>query len=160
MPASRHYGALAGFVLVTFAAAGVGSAATFSSVATWYPTLVKPAWTPPSWLFGPVWTLLYLAMAVAGWRCWRMASGSVATGVLRIYGVQLLLNALWSVLFFGLRRPDWALAEIALFWVVLVVALGRFWRLDRTAGLLWLAYVAWVSFAAALNAAIWNLNPR
>lgn len=157
--ATARYGSLVGFLAITFAAAVIGSAATFRSVATWYPTLVKPTWTPPAFLFGPVWTALYCAMAVAAWRVWRAQTGSKATAVLRTYGAQLALNALWSVLFFGLRRPDLALLDIAALWIVLVIALVRFWRADRIAGGLWSPYVAWVSFAFALNAAIWRLNP-
>jgi tryptophan-rich sensory protein len=151
--------ALGGFLLVTFAAAAIGSWATFTSVETWYPRLAKPAWTPPSFLFGPVWTCLYLAMAVAAWRVWRLQpAGPAARGVLRLYGAQLVLNALWSVLFFGWRRPDLALVDIAALWILLAIACGRFWRVDRAAGALWTPYLAWVSFASALNAAVWWLN--
>lgn len=158
LPSPRRYGALVVFLAATFAAAAIGSAATFRSVTTWYPTLAKPAWNPPSWIFGPVWTVLYFAMAIAAWRCWRLANRDEASGIVRLYGGQLALNALWSVLFFGLHRPDWALLDIVLLWVMLVVLLRRFWRQDRTAGLLWSAYVAWVTFATALNATIWALN--
>jgi translocator protein len=153
-----RYGALAGFLIVTFAAAAFGSWATFSSVKTWYPLLAKPSWTPPGALFGPVWSVLYVAMAVAGWRVWRKSEGAAARRALGLYGAQLLCNLFWSVLFFGLRRPDWALADILLLWVLLVIALVRYWRADRLAGGLWLPYVAWVSFATALNAAVWSLN--
>jgi tryptophan-rich sensory protein len=148
------------FLLVTFAAAAIGSLATFASVKTWYPGLAKPAWTPPSGIFAPVWSALYLAMAVAAWRVWRKQTGPTAYAVLRLYGAQLTLNALWSVLFFGLRRPDLALVDIAALWSLLVVALVRFWPVDRIAGVLWTPYVLWVSFASALNASIWMLNLR
>ena len=161
MTSSRNpprIGALIGFLLVTFAAAAIGSMATFTSVKTWYPQLAKPAWTPPSGLFAPVWTALYIAMAVAGWRVWRIQPTLAARGVLRLYGAQLALNALWSVLFFGLRRPDLALVDIAGLWLLLLPALVRFWRVDGIAGALWAPYVAWVSFAFALNAAVWMLN--
>lgn len=156
-PSSR-YDALIGFIGVTAVAAIVGSVATFRNVATWYPTLAKPSWTPPSALFGPVWTVLYVAMAVAAWRVWRGQTGRAAKAVLRSYLAQLMLNALWSVLFFGLRRPDLALFDITALWVVIVVILVRFWPADRIAGALWAPYVAWVSFAAALNGAVWHLN--
>src|SRR4051794_28899555 len=92
-------GALIGFLIVTFAAAAIGTVATLQSVKTWYPTLAKPSWTPPGALFGPVWTLLYIAMAVAGWRVWCRREGPAARATLRTYGAQLALNALWSVLF-------------------------------------------------------------
>lgn len=150
---------LVAFLAITFAAAAIGSTATFRNVTTWYPTLQKPSWTPPSALFGPVWSALYVAMSVAGWRAWRRAATPAATaGVIRLYGAQLILNALWSVLFFGMRRPDLALVDIVALWLLLVVGLIRFWRLDRLAGVLWAPYLAWVSFATALNAAIWSLN--
>jgi translocator protein len=155
---SRRYAALGAFLVVTFLAAGIGSFATFRSVGTWYPTLEKPAWTPPSALFGPVWSILYVLMAVAAWRVWCKQTGPQATAVLRFYGAQLALNALWSVLFFGMRRPDLALFDIAALWLLLVIGLMRFWRADRIAGALWTPYVAWVSFASALNAAVWHLN--
>lgn len=149
---------LIGFLVVTFGAAAVGSMATAENVKTWYPGLVKPSWTPPGWLFAPVWTALYVGMAVAGWRAWRRLTGAAAFGVLRLYGTQLMLNAMWSVLFFGMRRPDLALVNIVGLWLLLVLALVIFWRVDRIAGILWAPYVAWVSFATALNAAIWSLN--
>ncbi len=155
---NARYGALAVFLLATFAAGAIGSAATFPSVTTWYPTLAKPSWTPPGWLFGPVWSALYVAMAVAAWRVWRRQSGPAARGVLRLYGAQLALNALWSICFFAWHRPDLALVDIAGLWILLVLALVRFWRADRLAGALWAPYVAWVTFASALNAAIVWLN--
>lgn len=150
---------LAIFLVVTFFAAAIGSAATFQSVKTWYPTLLKPSWTPPSYLFAPVWTTLYVAMSIAAWRVWRVQSGTAAAAaVRRNYAAQLALNALWSVLFFGLKRPDLALVDIAGLWLILAITLGRFWKADRWAAVLWIPYVLWVSFAFALNAAIWSLN--
>lgn len=157
MPSSRPL-ALALFLLVTFAAGAIGSAATFENVRAWYPSLAKPAWTPPGWLFGPVWTCLYVAMAVAAWRVWRKAAPAEARRVLQLYGTQIALNALWSVLFFGLRNPGLALIEIVILWALLAALLVRFWRADRIAGFLWAPYVAWVTFATALNGAIWVLN--
>jgi tryptophan-rich sensory protein len=155
---SPRYVGLIGFLAATFAAAAIGSAATFTSVKTWYPLLEKPSWTPPGWLFAPVWSALYVAMAVAGWRVWRNQTGSAARAVLRLYAAQLALNALWSVLFFGLRRPDLALIDIAGLWLLLILALFHFWRADWIAGALWTPYVLWVSCACGLNAAIWMLN--
>ncbi len=150
---------LLAFIAVTLAAGAIGSTATFRNVTTWYPMLEKPTWTPPSAWFGPVWTALYFAMSVAGWRAWRNAATPAATaGVIRLYGAQLILNALWSVLFFGMRRPDLALIDIIALWLLLLVGLIRFWRLDRLAGILWVPYLLWVSFATALNASIWSLN--
>jgi len=146
------------FLLLAFCAAGIGALATTSSVDTWYPTLRKPAWNPPNWVFGPVWTLLYIAMAVAAWRVWRVGSVQAARTTFRLYGSQLALNALWSILFFGLRSPGAALLDIAVLWLVLIRILARFREVDRLAAWLWSAYVLWVSFAFLLNAAVWDLN--
>lgn len=147
------------FLLGAFAAAGIGAAATASGVRTWYPMLRKPTWTPPNAVFGPVWTFLYAAMAVAAWRVWRKTSrGDDALAIARLYAFQLLLNAAWSVFFFTLHRTGLALADLVLLWIVLVSMLVVFTRADRIAGALWLAYVGWVSFAGALNLAIWSLN--
>lgn len=150
--------ALLGFIVASFLAAGIGGAATAEHVRSWYPSLAKPSWTPPSWVFGPAWTLLYALMSVAAWRIWLLRERPGAKRALALHFVQLALNALWSVLFFGLKQPGWALIEIAVLWLLLVTLLRAFWRLDRAAGWLWLPYVAWVTFAAALNASIWWLN--
>lgn len=146
------------FLVLAFAAAGLGALATSTSVDTWYPTLRKPEWNPPSWIFSPVWTLLYLLMAAATWRAWRTGDALAARRTVSLYTAQLTLNALWSILFFGMRQPGAALAEIIVLWAVLVIILIRYWRIDRLAAGLWAPYVAWVTFAAALNGAIWNLN--
>ena len=153
----RSWSALIGFIGASFVAGAIGSAATFPHVRSWYPGLVKPAWNPPSTIFAPVWSVLYVLMGVAIWRVWR--TGHPAAGNLtRLHFVQLALNALWSVLFFGLKRPDWALAEIGLLWGLLAWLQVRLWQRDRVAGGLWLPYLLWVSFAAALNLAIVRLN--
>jgi translocator protein len=146
------------FLLLAFAAAGLGALATATSVDTWFPTLRKPSWNPPPWVFSPVWTLLYILMAIATWRAWSVGDAFSARRTASLYSAQLTLNALWSILFFGMRRPDIALAEIFVLLAVLIVILVRYWRIDRVAAALWLPYVAWVSFATALNAAIWSLN--
>lgn len=150
---------LAGFIVVSFLAAGLGSAATARGVTTWFPTVVKPSWNPPNWLFAPVWTTLYVLMSIAAWRAWRAASSyGEASKTLWLYGAQLALNALWSVLFFGLHRPDLAFIEVIMLWALLVLLLVRFARADRLAAILWSPYVAWVSFATVLNGTIWWLN--
>lgn len=146
------------FLLASFAASAIGGWATFESVRTWYPTLVKPAWNPPAAVFGPVWTLLYSLMSVAAWRIWLRRDVPGASAALRMFFVSLVLNALWSVLFFGLHRPGWALVDNVALWSTLVFLQARFARLDRVAGGLWAPYLAWVTFAVALNAAIWRLN--
>lgn len=151
---TRRWPGLLLFVLGTFAVAAIGSAATVGGLDPWYAQLDKPPWTPPSWLFGPVWTALYLAMAVAAWRVWR-AGGRGATAALVAYGVQLALNAAWSVLFFGLRSPGAALVDIVVLLGAIAVTMRLFARHDRPAVWLLAPYAGWVAFATALNAAIW-----
>ena len=116
---SKRWLSLGLFLLLAFAAAALGGLATATSVDTWYPTLRKPSWNPPSWLFSPVWALLYILMAVATWRVWRDGDALASRRTASLYSAQLTLNALWSILFFGLRRPDLALAEIVVLWAVL-----------------------------------------
>lgn len=146
------------FLLVASVAALIGSIATAAGLATWYPALRKPAWTPPAWIFAPVWTALYILMSVAAWRVWRQAAPREARRTFAWFAAQLSLNALWSVLFFGLQRPGAALVEGIVLWLLLVAMLSRFWRVDRVAGMLWASYVTWVGFAMLLNAALWRLN--
>ncbi len=124
----------------------------------WFEGLAKPSWNPPNWLFGPVWTLLYIAMAVAGWLVWKR-SGERATPVLGLWFVQLALNAAWSWLFFGLHRPPLALVDIValLACIVAFAILAR--RVSPVSSWLFVPYVLWVAFATALNATIWRLNP-
>ncbi len=133
---------------------GVGGIATSSSVTTWYPSLNKPSFNPPGWIFGPVWTTLYVMMGVASWRVWRKGERQA----LSWYGIQLALNLLWSVLFFGLRQPGAALVEIVVLWAAILVTAVKFARVDTLAGVLMVPYQLWVSFAAILNGAIWWLN--
>jgi tryptophan-rich sensory protein len=159
---SRDWFSLIGFLAAAFTAWAIGGLATASSVGTWFTTLAKPSWNPPGYLFGPVWTALYLMMAIAAWRVWRLrtmpALRTAVRAVLIAFFLQLILNAAWSLLFFGLRRPDLAFLDIvallaALFWIQI-----RLTRLDRVAAALWLPYLLWVSFATALNFTIWRLN--
>jgi tryptophan-rich sensory protein len=146
---------LAFFLVVTFVAAAIGGLAASGSVRSWYPALVKPAWSPPSWVFGPVWTVLYAMMAVAAWLVWRQAGWG---GALALFGVQLALNAAWSPLFFGLHRIDLALADIVLLWAAIVATTVAFWKVTPVAGWLLVPYLLWVTFAMALNFALWRLN--
>lgn len=149
---------LAGFLIASFSAAAVGGAATATSIARWYPTLHKPGWNPPNWIFGPVWTLLYILMAVAAWRVWRTGDAESGRRTFRWFAAQLSLNLLWSVLFFGLRSPGLAFIEVLFFWSLLVAILRHYWLADRIAAALWFPYVAWVSFATVLNGTVWWLN--
>jgi benzodiazapine receptor len=135
------------------------AAASFGSLyrpGPWYETIAKPAWTPPNWLFAPVWTVLYLMIALAAWLVYRRTQ---EIGVpLTLWFIQLVLNALWSWLFFGLERPGLAFAEIVVLLLVIAATVLAFLSVDRTAGLLLVPYLIWASFAAALNFAIWQMN--
>ena len=156
--AGGNWIALLGFVALCLGAAAIGGWATSISVGGWYQTLVKPEFTPPDRVFAPVWTILYLMMAVAGFRVWRAARFKGGQGALALFGIQLALNMLWSILFFGLQRIGLALLDIVLLWAAIAATCLAFWRIDRLAGVLFLPYLAWVSYAAVLNAAIWGLN--
>lgn len=140
---------------VCFGAAAVGS--QFMPGA-WYAGLEKPPWTPPGAVFGPVWTVLYAMMAVAAWLVWKRRAVTAVGPALVLFVIQLALNAAWSWLFFGLERPDLALIDIAVLWAVILATTALFWRVRPLAGWLLLPYLAWVSFAAALNWQIWRLN--
>lgn len=152
--------ALAAFVVICLAAAGLGSLFTAPQVAAggWYDTLDKPFFTLPASLFGPVWTVLYLAMAVSGWLVWRGAGFSRARVAMALFGAQLTLNFLWSVVFFGLRAPGLGLVEIVVLWAAILATILAFRPISRVAALLLVPYLAWVTFATALNAGIWLLN--
>jgi benzodiazapine receptor len=157
-PWLRSAAGLAAFLLLAFAAAGLGGIATGRSVRDWYPTLAKPAWTPPAWVFGPVWTVLYALMGAAAWRVWRRHGVAGALRPLALFAVQLILNAAWSWIFFGFRMPGAAFAEIVVLWAAIAATTASFWRADRPAGILFIPYLLWVTFAAALNFALWRLN--
>ena len=132
---------------------------TRDSINTWYPTLVKPIFNPPNWIFAPVWTLLYIMMGIAAGLVWTSISDEkVRQKALGFFAIQFGLNALWSYLFFGLHNPLLALAEIVLLWLMIFETYNLFKRIDKTAGLLFIPYLAWVSFATILNASIWWLN--
>lgn len=150
---------LAAFLALCLLVSALGGMITATSVESWYPSLVKPFFNPPDWLFAPVWTVLYILMAVAGWRVWRSDASRTGRRIgLTVFALQLGLNLLWSALFFGARRPDWAMIEILVLLVVIIVNTALFHRIDRAAGALFVPYVLWVGYAAALNAAIWWLN--
>ena len=145
---------------ICFIAAGIGSLFTFASVSTWYPKLIKPPFSPPSWVFGPAWTILYLLMGISlflvlekGWK-----RTDIREGVL-LFGVQLALNVAWSFLFFGLQSPLAGLAGIVLLWIAILATILRFREISRPAAFLLIPYILWVSFAMILNAAIFILNP-
>jgi len=156
VPRTRDALGLFAFLALAFGVLVLGGVAAAPAIGSWYPALRKPPWTPPGWMFGPVWTLLYPTMALAGWLAWRQ--GRSRWGPL-LYLVQLALNAAWPWLFFAGRRPGLALFDaVALVVFVLATALV-FWPVHRTAALLLLPYLGWVAFAAALTGAIVQLNP-
>jgi len=124
----------------------------------WYAGLQKPFFQPPAWLFGPVWTLLYLSIIVATWLVWRESKTPIRTTAMVIFVLQLVLNALWTPLFFGWQQPGWALIEILFLWAAIVAMIFAYEQVRRAAGLLLLPYLGWVSFALVLNFALWRLN--
>lgn len=146
-------GALVGFLALMFGAGFFG--AQFRPGA-WYAALAKPSWTPPNWLFGPVWTALYVAIAMAGWLVWRRTVRMQAA--LGCWIAQWVLNAVWSWLFFGLHQPGWALVEILVLLGTIIGFVVTAWPVSRGAALLFVPYGLWVTFATALNAAVWHLN--
>ncbi len=149
----RRYLSLIVFLVITTLVASVAGAFTPGE---WYAGLAKPPWTPPNWLFGPVWSLIYLLIAIAGWLVWR--SKGLGIGLL-FWFVQLGLNGLWSYWMFGENRIDYAMFDIAAMWLAIVGFILTSWRTSKLAALLFVPYFAWVSFAAALNFAIWQFNP-
>ena len=157
MPAApnNHWLALVVLLILCFAVAGVGGLATAPSIPNWYAGLAKPSWTPPGWIFGPVWSVLYLSMAVAAWLVWRRGDAVVP---MTLFGIQLVFNAAWSWLFFGLHSPGAAFIDIVLLWMAIAATTVVFWRRSTLAGILFVPYLIWVSFAAVLNFAIWRLN--
>jgi tryptophan-rich sensory protein len=147
--------ALVGWLALCLAASGT---AFFVSTGGWYASLRKPVWNPPSWLFGPVWTLLYIMMAVAAWLVWREGGWKRQSTPLGLFLFQWFFNALWTPLFFGMHRVGLACVVIVALWCVLAATLAWFWRLKKAAGLLLLPYLVWVTFATALNFTLWRLN--
>ncbi len=145
-------------VLLPVAVGAAGGAVTAPAIPTWYRSLRKPAWNPPDAVFGPVWTVLYLAMGVALALVRRRADPDRTGRLGRLFGVQLALNFAWSAAFFGLRRPAAGVAVIVPLWLSIAATVVEFWRVRRLAGLLLLPYLAWTTFATALNVAVWRLN--
>lgn len=156
LPPLKSAIALAAWLVLCFGAATLGAMFTPGD---WYAALKKPAWNPPGWVFGPVWTALYTAMAVAAWLVWRRGGFAKQRRPLTLFLGQLALNAGWTPLFFGLCSPGLALAEILLLWLAIAMTLVAFLRISRVAAWLLIPYLLWVSFAAVLNFALWRLNP-
>lgn len=148
--------ALIGWLLLSFCAATLGA---FFMPGEWYAGLKKPSWNPPNWLFGPVWSALYTIMAVAAWLVWRRGGFPSQRAALSLFLLQLLFNALWSPLCFGARNLGFGLVDIVLLWLALTATVVAFYRAYRLAGALLVPYLAWVTFASALNFTLWRLNP-
>lgn len=148
---------LSGWLAISFAASAVGAVASIQAK-SFYTQLVQPDWAPPPWLFGPVWTVLYAMMAIAAWLVWRRGGLRGNPVALSLFFGQLLLNALWSWLFFAWHLGALAFADIVLLWALIVATLVSFWRVSPLAGALLMPYLLWVSFAAALNYSLWQLN--
>ncbi len=151
------YRPLYGFLLLTLAVGALGSVATEPAIPTWYAGLAKPSFNPPNWVFAPVWTALYISMAVAAWRVWRVTG--LKSLEIAAFGLQLALNCAWSFIFFYFHRLGGALAELGALAILVFATLILFWRRDAVAGILLLPYLAWVGFALMLNYAIFTLNP-
>jgi tryptophan-rich sensory protein len=156
VPVARDLLGLIAFVLLCFGVSIFGGMVTAPALRPWYESLAKPPWNPPGWVFGPVWAILYPVVAIAGWTIWREGRSRVAV---LLFLLQLAMNAAWPWLFFGLRRLDWALVEIVALVAAILVTIVVFYRLRRRAAFLLVPYLAWVVFAAALNLALWQLNP-
>ncbi len=146
-------------IVVSELAGIIGSVFTISAIPNWYAGLVKPALNPPSWVFGPVWTTLYALMGIAAFLVWRNGwERKEVKTALSIFGLQLFLNAIWSIIFFGLHSPGWALVDIVALWFAIVWTIAVFYKISKPAAYLLLPYILWVSFASYLNYAIWAFN--
>jgi benzodiazapine receptor len=152
---SASFLSLIGWLLLCFAAAALGG---LFPPGEWYAQLAKPAWNPPNWIFGPVWTALYAMMAVAAWLVWRQQGFRAQLRPLGLFVLQLALNAAWSPFFFGLKSPALAFVVIVLLWLAILATTYAFWRAHRISGALMLPYLAWVTFATTLNYSLWRLN--
>ena len=159
---TRRYTGLKGLTGLIASLIVVAVVAAFGGQFTpdsWYQEIGKPSWTPPGWIFGPVWTFLYASMGVAAWLVWLERDKRISTPALGAYILQLLLNGVWSWVFFGLHLIGLALVDLILMWIFIVVTTILFWKVRTAAGILLLPYLAWVTFAGILNYTIWTMNP-
>jgi len=154
--AKNQWLVLGGLVLLCLAVGGIGGAASSAAIDGWYRMIAKPSWTPPDWVFGPVWTVLYIMMAVAAWLVWK--TGDRVRPAMVLFFLQLALNLAWTFLFFNAQSPGLALVEIVFLWLSVAATMLAFFGRHVTAGWLFVPYLAWVSFAGILNAAIWMMN--
>lgn len=149
---------LIAFILLCLIVEVIGSLSTKEIVSTWYPTLIKPSWTPPDWVFGPVWFCLYMMIAVSGWLIYRSEYSDKRFVALILYGIQLALNFIWSFLFFSLRSPALGLIDIVLLCLLIILTIIKAWPVNSLGSLLLIPYLIWVLYATSLNAGIWLLN--
>ena len=145
-------------ILIVFSFGFIGSFFTTSSITNWYAFINKPLFSPPNWIFAPVWTLLYILMGISAFLIWKKRDNLKTKQALIFYGIQLILNALWSIIFFGMHNPGLAFLEIIILWLFILITLIKFYKINKTAGILFIPYLLWVSFASILNYAIWMLN--
>jgi benzodiazapine receptor len=149
---------LIGWLIITFIAAAIGTAASAES-GLFYQQISRPEWAPPAWLFAPVWTALYILMGVSAWTVWRVDGFRSARIALSLFIIQLVLNAVWTWIFFVWRQGALAFVEILVLWAFILCTTIAFWRVRTIAGILLLPYLAWVSFASVLTFTVWRLNP-
>ena len=154
----RNIASLGGFLVLCLSVSAIGGAVTRTSVYDWYQELAKPHFTPPDWVFAPVWITLYLLMGFSAWLIWRRAGLAGGRTPLTVFGVQLALNLAWSFVFFGARLIGWAAIELGFLWVAIAFNIWVFWRIDRLASVLLVPYFLWASFAGVLNTSIYILN--
>ncbi len=155
MKKSKKYTGLAGWLMLSFTA---GAAGIIVEPGNWYQALIKPTWTPPDWVFPVVWPVLYICMGISAWLVWKDTGFDKSRDALTLFLVQLMLNVLWSWLFFGLHQVGTALADIILLWIIILFTILAFSFYNRLAAWLLVPYLLWVGFATALNFSIWNLN--
>ena len=148
-----------GWLLLCFMASAIGAIASVQAE-SFYSQLMQPSWAPPSWVFGPVWTVLYTLMAISAWLVWRAGGFKSNQTALILFLAQLTLNALWSWLFFAWQQGLVSFIDISLLWICIIATIFSFWRLNILAGILLIPYLLWVTFAAALNYHLWQLNPQ
>ncbi len=155
----RELGKLLAAILLCQLAGVIGSVFTFQNIPTWYASLNKPWFNPPNWVFGPAWFTLYTLMGISLYLVWGKGLNEKTRPPLTVFGMQLFLNALWSILFFGMQMPLTAFIEIIALWIAIALTICKFYPISRKAAWLLVPYICWVSFAAALNLFVWVLNP-
>ncbi len=145
-------------IILTVGLGSLGGLFTIAEIPTWYAGLNKPSFNPPNWIFGPMWTTLYLLMGISFYMIWKIPPSPARTQAIRIFVIQFVLNFCWSIIFFSMHQIGWALVEIIAMWVCILLTILQFRKLSTTAAVLLIPYLLWVSFASLLNGSIWQLN--